>query len=78
MSGKRSGRGRGYYRNVSKGDDLLTPIQAARLLDVDVSTLRRWASEGRIDRVFIAGVPFYRAKDLGKIQRPRPGRPRKR
>jgi hypothetical protein len=86
-SGKRSSRAAGAYvkrfplrviRAYNRGvkDDLLTPVRAAAYLEVDVSTLRRWATEGRIERVFISDRPFYRVSDLKRLQRPRIGRPR--
>jgi len=55
---------------------LMTPKAAAAYLGVDVSTLRRWASAGRIQRVYVGGVGFYRPIDLDRIKPAKVGRPR--
>lgn len=47
----------------SKNDDLIPRKKAARLLDVDLSTLRRWTNEDLLKDVKIRGRVYYRKSD---------------
>ena len=40
---------------VSKTEKLYTPSEAARILGISISTLRRWEREGKIRTVRTAG-----------------------
>jgi len=51
--------------DTDRGDELLSPGEAARLLGVDTSTLRRWAEAGKITaRVTEGGHRRFRRADV--------------
>jgi excisionase family DNA binding protein len=58
--------------------DLLTPAQAARLMDVSREWVRRLMRDGRLPLVEIAGRPFVRYSDVMSYKPgPKTGRPSK-
>lgn len=60
--------------------DLLDQDEAAELLEVGTSTVRSYATEGRLTRVDVCGVTHFRRRELEhrKANPGEPGRPRTR
>jgi len=54
--------------DTNRGDDFLAPGEAARLLGVDTSTLRRWADDGKIiARITEGGHRRFRRADVESL-----------
>jgi len=69
-----------YLLNMSGVDtsELLTPAQAARLMDVSREWIRRLMRDGKLATIEIAGRPFVRHKEVMSYKPgPKTGRPPK-
>ena len=48
----------------SNSDELLTPTQVCEFLQIDNSTLWRWADKGKVQPYGIAGRRYYKKNEL--------------
>lgn len=54
-------------KQEAEADHLITPKEAAELLEVNLSTLWRWHNEGYLTKVYIGDKPRYRQSDIDHI-----------
>lgn len=57
----RAKRGRGQPRREARGEDLLSPSEAARRLGYTPKTIGRWIKAGTLPYVLVRGMPRVRA-----------------
>ena len=55
--------------DLDERDELLSPTEAARRLDINPKTLKRWANDGRIAYVRLPnGYLKFRADDVAAVR----------
>lgn len=55
-----------YFRKPTE-EEFLTIEQAAKILNVDRSTLWHWDKEGYLKKIHIGGKPRYKKSDIDRI-----------